>query len=196
MNKKGNKTMRVFRNERGFTALEVILVIALVAVIGGAAYYAMQARSNSQTTQTAKASPKASASASPSASKSGQSSGSVLNISQWGVKMTLPAGLTDLSYTLDSKNSMAMIVSKQLKGKPSSCTGQTVTDGSLANVVKSSTSIMGFGKVSTTQIHIGANYYDLGLPNGSSCQKTADLQKLEADQTDMLKQAFRTLMAD
>jgi prepilin-type N-terminal cleavage/methylation domain-containing protein len=194
MNKKGNKTMRVFRNERGFTALEVILVIALVAVIGGAAYYAMQARSNSQTTQTAKASPKASAS--PSASTSGQSSGSVLNISQWGVKMTLPAGLTDLSYTLDSKNSMAMIVSKQLKGKPSSCTGQTVTDGSLANVVKSSTSIMGFGKVSTTQIHIGANYYDLGLPNGSSCQKTADLQKLETDQTDMLKQAFRTLMAD
>lgn len=178
----------------GFTAIELVLLAALVAVIGAAAYFAYQ---NHQHAVRPTASSRA---ATPSPSVSPSPASNQLAITQWGVSMTLPAGLSGLTYnftkTLDTGAPEADIISPKLKGQPSLCSDQTTTDGSLASIVRTDTVPTAFDNEAppADQLrHIGSYYYQLVLPNGSSCQKSPDLQAQEASQLKLLEQAFQTL---
>jgi Tfp pilus assembly protein PilE len=86
--------MKKLRNDQsGFSALEVILILVIVAVLGGVGYYVYSQRnmkSNSETTNTSSGVAKDSANT--------NTSNGYLKITEMGVKLKLPSDQTDLYY--------------------------------------------------------------------------------------------------
>jgi hypothetical protein len=188
--------MQKLKNQNGFTAFDIIIVIVALVAIGAAGYFAYQARRNTNNDYSVVVPKKTATTTATSATTKPSSE---FDIKEWSVKMTLPTGLSGLSYSLDSKTAVAIFVSAQLKGQPSSCTDQSVTDGVLATVTSSTTEpTSGFpGDPIPTNLErkVGSTYYLLSLPNGSSCQSSTSLKTTEADQTQLIQQAFQTLQA-
>lgn len=86
-------------NQKGFTAIEIILVIVTVGAIGVAGYFAYQ---NSQKVKTPILTPTPSISAKPNASASPSTAPTsyILNIKELGVSITLPQSLDGAVYTI------------------------------------------------------------------------------------------------
>jgi hypothetical protein len=82
-------------DQKGFSVLDIILGIALVAVIGVAGYFAYQ---NAQNKTSSSATPKLSSSQSPTPTTSPTPSTGYLVIAQWGVKLPATGVLANLQY--------------------------------------------------------------------------------------------------
>lgn len=183
-------------NQSGFTVIEIIIALGLLVVLGVVGYQAFQ--NSSQSDKTVIVSPTATPTKSTAV-------GNQLTITQFGVSMTLTAGLSGLSYKYVpaatntdaagkpyAASAYVNLISSQLKGQPSKCTGY---DGSIASITSSTTAPTNqdsspySGALSKK---IGANYYFLGLPNGGPCFDGA-LAQTEASQRTLIQQAFATL---
>lgn len=201
---------KVSNDQRGFSALETILLLIIVAIIAGVGGYVLHANNKAGSTINA---------ANKSSSTTAKSDSQVLDIKEWNVKMTLPTGLKDLTYELTEPTTSTAyggangdqpyevtnpayvkLISPQLKGKPSSCTDETSTSGEFSSIDRSSTdpnSQPHDGQLTADNLrHIGKYYYVLSQPNGLSCQSSDALKDLEGKQTDLAKQAFKTLRED
>jgi hypothetical protein len=103
-------------NQQGFTAVEVVLVVALVAAIGAAGFFALSAskKSNSATPSPP---PKSSVSATPVASST--PSTSYLSVKEWGVRVPQQPSGNVLSYQIS--NGTATFVSSEQKALGGYC---------------------------------------------------------------------------
>jgi hypothetical protein len=119
--------------QAGFSALDTVLAIVLVAAIAAAGYFGYQnMHKTSQTATTSSVSPKPRTPA-PSPTPTVEKGG-VLTISQFGVKLTLANGLSGLGYVYSAATTAkdatgkpytnpahVNLISAQLKGQQSVC---------------------------------------------------------------------------
>lgn len=100
-------------NQKGFTALETVLIIVVLAVIGGAGYYVYHQNHKTKTAQTQNSASKTDSTASSQASKPASKT-KYLSIKEWGVQAPVTNGDT-LTYKFDSgSQATAMIISQKL----------------------------------------------------------------------------------
>jgi hypothetical protein len=195
--KRAKTKMKQPLNQGGFSALDTVLAVVLVAAIGAASYFAMQ-NMHKTTSPTASASPLPHAT--PSPTPSNVEKDGMLTIAQFGVSMTVPSGLSGLSYTYTAANEpTADLISSQLKGQQSVCGGAqgkgSISDGNLGNITQSDAqpkNMDGSPYTGALMKKIGAKYYFLGLPNGGPCF-TGALAQTETSQRAAIQQAFSTL---
>jgi Tfp pilus assembly protein PilV len=185
--------MQKLKNQNGFSVIEATLAVLLLAAIGVAGYFAYQAQHNNSNNQPLATTKTTITSKATTTTKPANE----FDITPWEVKMTLPAGLSGLSYTLDTPGTTATFISAQLKGQPSSCTGQSTTTGELGTITSSTAAptsdFPGVPIPADLERKVGSTYYRLTLPNGSSCQSSSSLTTTETNQTQLLQQAFQTL---
>lgn len=203
---KKDQNMKLKNAQAGFSALDAILVVVLLAALGAAAYFAYQnMHNNGQGSSTASVSPlpHVKASPTPTAEKGG-----VLTITQFGVKLTVPSGLTGLAYiyvapsiskdaTGKQFNNPARVdlISSQLKGQKSNCSGPF--DGNIGSISRDTAAPTNMDG-SPLQLpnpgvkKIDTYYYQLGLPNGD-CFFGTSLAQTESNQRTLIQQAFATL---
>ncbi|HSX00891.1 MAG TPA: hypothetical protein VLF67_01500 [Candidatus Saccharimonas sp.] len=118
---------------------------------------------------------------------------SLATVSEWGISVPIKAGLSGLLYSYDHGTETIDIISPQLKGQPSVCTGQTKTTGELAKITRTTASLPSVP--AALQKQVGSYYYVLLLPNGSSCQPTPALSQVESLQTADLRATFPSITA-
>ena len=88
------------KNQKGFGAVEIILIIVIIGILGFVGWYVWNAQKKTNTSldnasksqpEPQKATPKSSTT--PDAS--------YLKVSEWGIKMAIPSELTSVTYTID-----------------------------------------------------------------------------------------------
>jgi hypothetical protein len=128
-----------------------------------------------------------------------------LAITQFGAEMTLPAGLDGLSYTYTpaTENTDATgkpyttpatvsFISTQLKGQTTKCLGYNGSIGGITSSTAEPKNQDGTPYSGALAKKLGANYYQLGLPNGGPCFDGA-LGQTESNQRTLIQQAFASL---
>jgi hypothetical protein len=96
--------VKKFNNQKGFSAVAVLLAAAVLAVVAGGGYVVFQ---HNKTKPTSAASSQSSNSSSPSASPSTNPPGptaAYLNIKEWGIKIPLTAPIKDAYYTVQGSS--------------------------------------------------------------------------------------------
>lgn len=86
------------KSQKGFAALESLLIVVIIAIVGGTGWYVMRAKNNaditlSQTTSSSVVPTKKAASTKPDTV-----SQKYLVIKEWGVELPLPANIQDAVY--------------------------------------------------------------------------------------------------
>ncbi len=204
---------KLHNNQAGFSALEITLIIIIIAIIAGIGGYVLRSSKTANNTLSA-----ANRISTNQTTKKNTNAIKELDITEWKVRMTLLPGLDRLSYEMTSPTTetayrgpnndqpytltqpgYVKLISLQLKGQPSSCTGEATTSGEFASIERSTTNPNNQpndGVVSADYIRkIGSNYYTLSMPNGLSCQSSESLKAAEAKQSELVKQAFKSLRA-
>ncbi|MDB5163618.1 MAG: hypothetical protein JWS12_235 [Candidatus Saccharibacteria bacterium] len=116
-------------NSKGFSAVEALLILIIVGVIGFVGWYVYKSQKDtnktlnntSQGASTPQKVTKTPTSSSPQSMTTTQKS---LTVKEWGVQVPLDANTTDLYYTLN--NSVASFRTKQLDTLLPSCTTNSV----------------------------------------------------------------------
>lgn len=195
------KNTYVYVAERGFTALEIVLSLALVGVIGVAGSYAYKNSTEhaaSTASVIATSSPVHKATASPVATTSAP----VLAFKELGVEITLTRVISDLQYTYfpaaGSSDGHAGIglTSSALKASGASCATDTVSLGTVT-VYKSGETVSRTGAPAqpieqSGASKVGTNYY-LYQTGQDSCATTFASSAVLNKQLAGVKQVVATL---
>lgn len=161
----------------------MLAALVILGVVVSLTHYAhpLQARSVSTTTPT--------------------SSTSVFIIPEFGVKMTLPNGLSpdDLVYDAQLDRpvtaadqhpwSTASFTTKSLLQLDSAC---TAAEGSIGMIVRYTEDPKAIKAEVRESLPLGNYYFAFAAPQGS-CGMSPDAQKLESEQIGLLQQAFNTI---
>lgn len=187
---------------QGFGAIEIILIIAVVAIIGGLGWYALKGKAPQASTSPSPSNQVAADSASNTTSTqtSPSSSEPYLQIKELGVKMKLTSKILDIEYVYDASAKTASFSTKSLtalaKQGGTSC---STTERSLGWIVQTSQPFPAVrNKPSDKDIKtLGGSYYgyltpDVGCPGGVASNSEA-LQKLYHEQLTEVIAAFQTL---
>lgn len=173
------------QHQSGFAAVELLLTLILLAIIGFTGYYVWHSQQQAENAlndanDTAQTS-------SPKQSKSATPPQKFLTIKEWGVKIPLVNAIADATYSLNASNSNDAIV--QLPGYAAKC---DVDDpfGYYMRFSKSDTFEDGTTYLSTlgsSAIHVGDYYYIHQGPqaacsndDATNSQVTADVQLFKA----------------
>lgn len=181
-------------DQKGFSALDIILGIALVAVIGVAVYFAYQ---NAQNKTSSTAAPKPSSSQSQTPTTSPSPSAGYLVITQWGVKLPASGILANVHYKIAdasanwySSEGSAEFYSSELYPKYTAC-GPGGLGGLSRVAVASDTGTVNAIKAGTIN---GYNYYYVAAQQPCVQNSSAPTdEKLEEDQHNALIQEARDL---
>jgi Tfp pilus assembly protein PilV len=120
----------IHKSQNGFSAIEALLILIIVAIIGGTGWYVYNSnkntnniynsanQSNQSAAKVAKAKPKTQAT----------SSTKYIKITELGIQIPLASNVADLAYSWDSTNSTAVLGSGVLmqsavKADPQHCSG-------------------------------------------------------------------------
>lgn len=183
------------RARQGFGAIEVIIVIVVIAIIGGIAWYALKGKPMKQESSP---SPVAeSVTNSPSVSPSTP----YLEIKQFGLKMKLTPSILDLEYLYDESQQKVSFGSKGLNelAKTGNVTTCYAEEGALGWITKQSQEFpANRNKPAEKDVkQFGGSYYgyftpDVGCPGGVATNGEA-LQKLSEEQLTEVRAAIQTL---
>ena len=164
----------MIRNQKGFTAFEIVIVIVALLAIGAAGYFAYQARQDKTDYSVSVSKKKTDKAQSPSTTASNSS---FLVIKEWGVKIPQQPASNILSYQIQGDT--ADFVSSEQKSLGGDCgqfymsryhvkkvnQGYSPQDQTEANKLNAA-----------PKVTIGANvYYIIGDMNGGVCN--ASIQK-------------------
>ena len=105
-------------NQKGFTAIEAVLIVVILAIIGGTGYYVYQANNKSTDTQNTAQLNAESAVPHKAAGKT-----TYTTITEWGVRAPY-SGSLKLQYTLSSDGKQADFTSDKLVATDAACTDQ------------------------------------------------------------------------
>lgn len=173
-------------DQKGFSALDMILSIALVAAIGVAGYFAYQ---NAQGKTNSSATPSPSITSSPTPPTSSSPSIGYLVITQWGVKLPVAGVIANLQYKI--VDGAVKFYTPELFPKYEAC-GPTGGLGALSRIATSAdTGTVSAIKAGTIN---GYNYYYVAAQQ--PCVQNASAptdEKLEEDQHNALIQKARDL---
>jgi Tfp pilus assembly protein PilV len=92
---------KIFKNEKGFSGVEVLLAVLVLALIGFGGYYVWHAQHTTNTNNTSKASSRQKTNPPPHASTEPSTTPNMLDISEWGVRLTF-ADADKVSYTISN----------------------------------------------------------------------------------------------
>lgn len=160
------KINNLSRSQKGFTAVEGLLIVLILAVIGFGGYYVYH--SNHQANRLNAIS---SADKKAPSTKSGKSNNSqYLNIKQLGIKIPLTSNISDLSYTWDTQTGAAAIGSTVLmndfiKEDPTDCSQYSGTALPIALIV------------SQTEVNNSPDYWQ--VPDAPRPNKTITVDGLQ-----------------
>jgi hypothetical protein len=195
--------MKVLKSQSGSMLIpEIILGVLVLAAVGFAIYSAIHSKNKAQAsknTPMVSASPSPSVSASPAMSASPKPSNE-FEVSQLGIKMTLPTGLTGLVYSIQSNQtgqyngqsytvSIARFSTTALEqDDPANCSDSSGPVGTISD----------FGSFNPTGTRseyqakiekLGNSYYEFGAPEGE-CSTSSAANKIQSAMWPLLSQAF------
>ena len=179
------------RNQSGFSVIEVLLIVLVVAALAVIGFVVYQRHKPSSAKNSAAISQTQTNTQSTQTTPTNQNA-NTFTIPELNAKMTLPDGLapSDLKYSISS-----------LEGEPAAgfttmsleqADGTSNCSASLASigVIWRTTKNVASGSVFVKQI--GQYYYAFEKPQGS-CTGNVTAGKLEQSQTSLLQQAFETI---
>jgi len=174
-------------NKKGFGALAVVLIVAVVLALAGGVWYYMAhkpAMNNpqSQAVDTTQA----------TSTDQNAASGSEFFIPKWGIQFQEPAGMDDLEYSMNTAGNIAFFSTKQLQSLDQNCTPANGSIGALSRSKSNS-----FQVVSTsTSAPIGGYYYAFTIPNGM-CSPTLNQQaiSLQGEEANLLMNTILSTLA-
>ncbi|MEK7059705.1 MAG: hypothetical protein AAB971_03035 [Patescibacteria group bacterium] len=190
-------------NQRGFAAVETILIIVIVAIIGGAGYFVYS--SNKKTNDTLNSAAKVAQSSPDSNTKTksvAKSTQPVLDIKEWDVKIELSPGLIGTTYKIEGDT--AWLSTKDLDSNMTCSQYYSSTSPSFQAIVRHSLNDsveLGPGEASITAQEAAKTYveaftkvgnyvYEFSHGNGSPCEAQS------ANLLNDFKSAFKTLSTD
>ena len=178
-----------------------VLVILIVGVGAGAAgYYYEKGQANKDKTalqkqiNDLKAASKKTVASSSSTTQTTTKKNNELVITQWGVKLTLPSGLSDLEYAVKNVGGIeiAYLSTKTLVGLDPNCSTDNSGIGAISRETSPRDASDPYG--SAPMKHIGNYYYYYGHPQ-AYCSDNAAAQKEDIAQMAELETTFSTLAA-
>jgi prepilin-type N-terminal cleavage/methylation domain-containing protein len=185
---------RISKNQKGFTAVEVLLVILILVVIGAVGYMVYHNDHHKNVTANVKAT---SATKPVVTNSKPASSTQYLKITQLGIELPLSSTISDLSYTWDNDSASfgsAALIKYAETQDPSECSF-TNPDGSVASTT------YGLGHISSGSAAsdfsgnykaytIGGKTYTLYLPeNGCSTSVSSSANKV-TNEVDLYENAL------
>lgn len=179
-------------NQKGFAAIEAVLIVVILAIIGGTGYYVYQANNKSTDTQTAAQIDATTASGRKSpAAKVAQ----YTTISEWNVRAPY-AGALKLQYTLSADGNQANFTSSQLLTVDAECTagfgGQidryaptdiATADGTGTTTAKERAA----SSDKSTYTYVGGYYYFFAHSQAACGADTAKTAPLQQETNDLVK---------
>ncbi len=170
---------KLLSNQKGFGALEVIIVIVVFAIIGGVGFFVLQRSSDKrQTTSSSQVNSPVASSGTPQ---------QYLDIKSWGVKMKNDATLDKVSFTMPDANTVSLDSALE-DTIPQSCGGGH--HGSFS-IVRNTKDTLDGSVSSYTQI--GNYYYRFVYPQ-IGCD--ADTAGVTTKLTTSYKSLFTSLQAE
>lgn len=164
------------RNKKGFGAIELLITVVILLVIGGLAWYALAGKPK----PTPSVSPTPSASISTSPTTSPSSDANSLSVTEYGVKLSLSRDILDLSYYYSATDpTYVTLTSAKLKALDQKCSDS-------GHLVKASAADK--ANLQTGGITVGDSYYYIALPNGLCTDKPTAIAQ-DAKVRDALKSA-------
>jgi len=151
---------RIYKNQKGFSGVEVILIVVIVALIGVVGWLIYKDNNKTKTTNIATTSSNSSTnkSATPTTTKTStstpttpsqpttSSATTVFKIPQLGIQITVPSSLSTLTYYYLAQYSTADFSTSTLAARASSCTANSSTDNANYDALGSLTKGQGIGK--------------------------------------------------
>lgn len=165
------------KSQKGFALLEGLLILIIIAIVGGTGYYVL--RSKNQTKETLNAA----GNDTPALPGNGTSRApqKYLVINEWGVKIPILKGDEGLSYKMDSQNDSAQFRNSALDKLSDGCTDNSVViiRGKAGDEVDGEEGSIGtFSEIyknpgdslsGSFRSHIGDYYYLNSAVGGASC---------------------------
>lgn len=187
-------------NKKGFSAVELVLLLVLVLAIAGVGYYIYKAKKNTDSaynnaanaqTITKQTTTKPKTTATNTITDTNRNV-DYLVIKEWGVKFKLPSNLTSMSYEVHGN--LVYLGATQLEALASTCTVQDMALGNLQRATDTSA----FNPAQKT-IKIGNYYYGYNNPQ-SSCTDSnhADAANMQVSVENQLRDSLlpQTLVAN
>jgi|GEM_PF-2893732 len=189
---------------QGFGAIEIIVIITLLVIVGGLGWYALGGKAKEQSSASPSPSTQVTTNSSnntKSTQASPSSSEPYLEIKELGIKMKLTTKILDIEYSYDAASKKASFGSKSLTtlAKQSSSSQCYVQAGPLGWITQQSQAFpANQNKPADKDIKLlGGSYYgfftpDVGCPGGVASNGEA-LQKLSGEQLSEVTAAVQIL---
>lgn len=172
-------------NQRGFGAVEALLIIVIVGIVGGTGYYVYRANNNSTNTQDSAQTD--ANTAAPHKKTDAKPTVQYETLTEWGVRAPV-SGSLKLQYTMSSDGKQANFTSAQLLAVDSACTadfGGTIsryapTDNASTGGASQTAKDRAAQSDKSTYAYVGGYYYFFDHSQaacGSDPDKTVNLQQ-------------------
>jgi hypothetical protein len=190
-------TIRFRGNQKGFAALESLLILVIIAIIGGVGYYVWH--SKKQTKNVADSSQLSTIKKSSTVSDN-QKTKSSLTIKEWGIKIPLTDQIKDAYYTPDSGTLTETFTLRvhSLDGEPACTTSEQMP----AYIKRISSADLHYleSQHEVSAIPPGADidgyYYYIGIDKEDNCVKNPNNQTLLNNVRDAFNNASAEIEAE
>jgi hypothetical protein len=177
-------------NQSGFGVVEALLILVIVAIVGGTGFYVYQAQQNTNKALTSDSSTtpnfkkKTTKAASSSSQNTTATAANILKIPELGVQLTIPASLSKVTYAaLEGRTGEYGVTDARLLAENPPCTAQNAP---LGRILVADTAFKNEGGVhGYSQKLSNGKYFQILHNSGAACEdQTQSASANEAEDSD------------